>query len=41
MNYLKEEKKSTWNFKNKEERTNSLMVNPFTEWFEREKERKK
>ena len=40
MDYLIEKQRNTWNIQN-EENTNSLMSNPFTEWFQREKERRK
>ena len=40
MDYLREKQRNTWNFQN-EENANSLMSNPFTEWFQREKERRK
>ena len=40
MDYLREKQRNTWNIQN-EENTNSLMSNPFTEWFQREKERRK
>lgn len=40
MDYLREKQRNTWNIQN-EENANSLMSNPFTEWFKREKERRK
>lgn len=40
MDYLSEKQRNTWNIQN-EENANSLMSNPFTEWFKREKERRK
>ena len=38
--YLREKQRNTWNIQN-EENANSLTSNPFTEWFQREKERRK
>ena len=40
MDYLREKQRNTWNIQN-EENAKSFMSNPFTEWFEREKERRK
>ena len=40
LDYLREKQRNTWNIQN-EENANSLMSNPFTEWFKREKERRK
>ena len=36
MDYLSEKQRNTWNIQNED-----LMSNPFTEWFKREKERRK
>ena len=40
LDYLREKQRNTWNIQN-EENANSLMSNPFNEWFKREKERRK